>query len=259
MNLLRGIQKSELSIGAGIYPGQMFLDRAVGQLVRDHPAVRLSIVYDNAYLLLPRLLKREFDLAVMYVSMPDVDQQLEVIKLRPHPLFFSTRAGHPLLRQRQNVSLAEILEYPLVTTGRLPASSIKRFRSAARQAGATLASESIPSIGCDSVTMIRTIVMESDAVGILPLNVLLPEVEAGTLAALPIVEPWTKPSFSIARLKSRVLSPLGVKLIRLITESDEALAEWESRNIESLFDRGFRQMPRSSKGSRQKRRSAAKA
>jgi DNA-binding transcriptional LysR family regulator len=237
MNLLRGLQKSELSIGAGVYPGQMFVDRAVGQLVRDHPAVRLSIVYDNAYLLLPRLLKREFDFAVMYMSAPDVDQQLEVIELRPHQVFFSARAGHPLFRRNHSASLPEILEYPLVAPGRLPASSIKRFRAASRQQGPRLASQSIPSVGCDAVAMMRTVVMESDAVGILPLNVLLPEVQAGTLAAFSIIEPWLKPSFSIVRLKRRALSPLGAKLIRLITESDEALAEWESHNIDALFGR----------------------
>ena len=79
--------------------------------------------------------------------------------------------------------------------------------------------------------------MESDAVGVLPLNILLPDVKAGTLKVFPIVEPWTKPSFTIVRLKSRVLSPIGTKLIQLITESDEALADWESRNIDALFNR----------------------
>jgi DNA-binding transcriptional LysR family regulator len=236
MNQLRGLQKSELSIGAGVYPGQMFLDRALGQLVRRHPAARLSIVYDNAFQLLPRLLKREFDLAVMHLSTPDAGQQLEVTKLKPHPLFFSVRAEHPLLRHGQDISLSEIQEYPLAATNRLPANLVKRFRAAVRQPKAKLASESVPSIGCDSVAMIRTIVSESDAVGILPLNVLLPEVNAGALAALPFMEPWAKPSFSIVRLKSRILSPLGIELSRLITEADETLAEWESHNIAAVFD-----------------------
>ncbi len=236
MNLLRGLQKSELSVGAGVYPGQMFLDRALGQLVRHRPAARLSIVYDNAFQLLPRLLKREFDLAVMHLSTPDASQQLEVIKLRPHPMLFSVRAGHPLLRQGESVSLAEIQEYALAAPNRLPVGLIKRFRAAAGQPRMKPTSESVPSIGCDSAAMIRTIVSESDAVGILPLNVLLPEVEAGVLAVLPFLEPWAKPSFSIVRLKSRILSPLGAELIRLITKADEALEEWEARNIAALFD-----------------------
>src|SRR6202000_2974057 len=46
MELLRGLEKSELSIGAGVYPGQMFLDRAVGLLVRAYPAARLAIAYE---------------------------------------------------------------------------------------------------------------------------------------------------------------------------------------------------------------------
>jgi DNA-binding transcriptional LysR family regulator len=68
MDLLRGLQKGELNIGAGIYPGPMFVDRAVGRLIRDHPAARVSLNYDHAINLFPRLLKREFDLTVIYVA-----------------------------------------------------------------------------------------------------------------------------------------------------------------------------------------------
>ncbi len=241
MNLLRGMQKSELGIGAGVYPGEMFLARAVGQLVRQHPAACLSIVYDNAFVLLPRLIKREFDLAVMFFANrsgeQSADHQLEVITLKPHPMFFCVRSDHPLLRRRQDVTIADIQEYPMAMPGRMPASLIKRFSAAAKQPRAKLASQSIPSIGCDSVGMIRTITLESDAVGLLPLNVLLPEAEVGRMAAFPIMDTWTKPRFSIVRLKSRILSPLGAELIRLIEDADAELAEWESRNLDALFDR----------------------
>jgi DNA-binding transcriptional LysR family regulator len=237
MNLLRGLQKSELHIGAGVYPGEMFLGRAVGQLVRDHPAARLSISYDNAFQLLPRLLKREFDFSVMYVSGTDVDRQLDVTPLNPHRMFFAVRKEHPLLLHRQSVSLAQVQEYPIATTSRVPPSLIRRFRSATRQPGVNAASQSIPSVGCDSLAMIHTIVAESNAVGILPLNVLLQEIKDGTLVALPILEPWTDVPFSIARLKSRNLSPLGEKLMSLVIEADAELREWEERNMAVVLDR----------------------
>src|ERR1022692_2916179 len=47
MDLLRGLEKGELRIGAGTYPSVMVADKAVAQMVQDHPAVRLQIVIDN--------------------------------------------------------------------------------------------------------------------------------------------------------------------------------------------------------------------
>jgi DNA-binding transcriptional LysR family regulator len=41
MDLLRGLEKGELKIGAGTYPSAMIVDSAVVRLVRAHPGIRL--------------------------------------------------------------------------------------------------------------------------------------------------------------------------------------------------------------------------
>jgi DNA-binding transcriptional LysR family regulator len=55
MDLLRGLEKGELRIGAGTYPSVMLVDKSVTRLMRDHPAVRLYIQIENRENLLPVL------------------------------------------------------------------------------------------------------------------------------------------------------------------------------------------------------------
>ncbi len=238
MSLLQGLEPSELSVGAGVYPGQMFVDRAIGRLVRDYPAASISIVHDSSYQLLPHLLKQEFDLAVVYLSSA-LDQRLEVIALKPHQMFFVVRSAHPLARSRSAVSMPEIVQYPTCTTGQMPPEMIQRFRmasgsgrSAARSGGKL---KSIPTIGCESLAMMKPIVEESDAVGILPFNVVEAEVRAGTMTILPVLEPWMLVTYGIARLRHRVLPLLGKKLIQATIDADAELAEHEKQNAAALL------------------------
>jgi DNA-binding transcriptional LysR family regulator len=239
MELLRGLQKGELSIGAGIYPGPMFVDKAVGKLIRLHPAARVSLAYDHAGDLAPRLIKREFDLTVMYVQAREADPQLHVTRLKPHQIYFAVRTGHPLLGRRSTLTLADVSRFPVSTTSGVPATLIRRFRAAITKQSNSKAHrlKAVPSVGCESLTMINKIVTESDTVGLLPLNTMLHEVERGTMVALPLVEPWMLVSFSIARLQHRSLPPFGEKFVQLTIEADADLAEFEQKNAKILLTR----------------------
>lgn len=57
--------------------------------------------------------------------------------------------------------------------------------------------------------MMKKIVAETDAVSILPFNVVLAEVRTGQLVVLPLVPPLKKVDFGIVRLAHRSLSPIG--------------------------------------------------
>jgi len=85
--------------------------------------------------------------------------------------------------------------------------------------------------------MMKTIILESDTVGLLPLNVALPEIELGTLAVLPFVEPWMAPSFGIVRLAHRSLSPLAERFSELVIEADSELFEMEREMAPKLVNK----------------------
>lgn len=225
MDLVRGMQKGDLSIGVGLYSGPAFVDKALGRLIRDHPAARLFLAYQSGYDLLPRVLSRELDFAVMYMPEREYLSQFHLTKLKPHSLYFVTRSGHPLLRQRRKLTLADASQYPLSTASRIPPFYLKWLRAGYPKH--SFNTKSFPSVRCESVAMMKSIVAESDAVGIFPINTVLPELENKTMAILPLATPLG--STSIVRLQHRSLSPLGEKLVQLITVADSEAADFEQQ------------------------------
>jgi hypothetical protein len=95
--------------------------------------------------------------------------------------------------------------------------------------------KSVPSVACESLTMMNAIVAESDTVGLLPLNTMLHEIELGTMTVLRLVEPWMLISFSIVRFEHRSLSPLGEKFVQLVVEEDAKLAEFEEKTAKIVL------------------------
>ncbi|MGD0416146.1 MAG: LysR family transcriptional regulator [Terriglobales bacterium] len=231
MNLLKGLEKGELSIGSGTYPSAMMVDRAIVRLIRAHPAVRLHIWNDNWANLLPPLRRRELDLAVVAPMGIEDGEELHVTKLNPHPGYFVVRRGHPLLSSKELLTLQKILQFPVVSTSRLSGPVLKQFAAGRRAESVEQSrSKSFPAIACESIAMMKTISAGTDAVGLLPLNTVIEEVRDGRLALLSFVAPWMTADWAIVRLSHRTLSPLGETFVRFLLEADAQLFEFEQKN-----------------------------
>jgi len=229
MNLLTGLEKGELCIGAGTYATNLFVDKAVGRLMREHPSVRISIANDNWSNLLPLLRKRELDLAVIEATAAAADPEMRVIKMHWHKGYLAMRAGHPLLKSGPAQQLDETWNYPFVTTSRFPPSLFKELAAAllGSQPVAKPGSRALVSVACESLHMMKTIAQESDAVALLPLNVIADEIESGVLVAIP-GPPWMGAAFGIVHLAHRSLSPLGENFVRFVRDADADLVAWET-------------------------------
>jgi DNA-binding transcriptional LysR family regulator len=231
MDLIRGIEKGELNIGAGTYTSVMVVDGAIIQLVRAHPSVRLQIHNDHRDKLLPLLHKRELDLAVVLLDASQNDSELEITRLHQHQGYFVVRRGHPLLRSKEMATIQSILQFPLASASRIPIAMLKQLLAGVKTKSANQSlAKSFPTIACESLAMMKRISGETDAVSILPLNVVWPEIQRGQLAILPLVPPAIKVAFAIIRLAHRSLSPLGDKFVSLVQEADEELLRFEQKN-----------------------------
>jgi DNA-binding transcriptional LysR family regulator len=236
MDLLRGLEKGELSIGAGTYPSAMMVERAVVRLVRAHPAIRLQIHTENREKLLPLLRKRELELAVVGVSGMEVEPELHITGLNQHQGYFVVRKGHPLLASKEVLTLQRILQFPGVMTSRISPSILKQFLAGESEARTTHPSpKSFPAIACESVAMMKMITAETDTVGILPLNAVMAEVRAGRLVVLSLVPPFMKVDFGIVRLAHRSLSPIGETFVRILQEVDAELLNFEQKNAPRIL------------------------
>jgi DNA-binding transcriptional LysR family regulator len=237
MELLKGLGKGELQVGVGTYVGVEYVDRAVGRIVRQHPEVRLRITNDNWTNLVPLLHRRELDLAVISVPGLAADADLHVTPLARRQGYLAVRPGHPLLQHKGPLGLSDVLRYPFVSTSRFPSGFLREFvsESAGGESSSRSGPRTVPSVACESVTMMRNIAQESDAVAMLPLSVLLPDLKTGAMAALPVVFPMLNTEFGIVRLAKRSLSPLGEMFVRTMLAVATEVAAKEERAARSLF------------------------
>jgi hypothetical protein len=90
--------------------------------------------------------------------------------------------------------------------------------------GSRRASATLPAITCDSPAMMKAIVAESDAIGLMPMSLIAREIAEGSLAVLAIDAPWLGRTFAIIELEDRALSPSAEQFLRFVRDADEAAA-----------------------------------
>jgi DNA-binding transcriptional LysR family regulator len=235
MDLMKGMEKGELHIGAGTYPGPMIVDTAVARLIGQHPSVRINITNQVAQNLIGPLRRREIDLAVIDVTTVQPDSEMHVVTLNSHQGYVVVRAGHPVLRKPGTSPVKELWEYPFVMTSRLNPAIFKEIASLFESKLAkTVGAKTLPTVGCDSLAMTKDIVRKSDAVSLMPLGEVIGEVERGELVAIPGL-PWMRATFGIVRLAHRSLSPLGETFVQILKEADAELTDWEEKAAKKLF------------------------
>ena len=237
MDLLKGLDKGELEIGVGTYVGVEYVDRAVGRIVRSHPHVRLRIANDNWVNLLPLMRRRDLDMTVINIRGLTEEAELHITPLRRRQGYLAVRPNHPLLRHKGPLTLKQVLRYPFVSTSRFPTGFLREFvsESTAGETSSRSGPKTVPSIACESMTMMRNIAQESDAVAMLPLKVLLADLKTKAMAILPVALPVLSTEFGIVRLARRSLSPLGELFVRTLLEVDAEVAAMEKKACKRLF------------------------
>ena len=237
MDLLKGLDKGELEIGVGTYVGVELVDRAIGRIVRRHPKVRLRIANDNWVNLLPLMRRRNLDMAVINVRGLTKETELHITPLQRRQGYLAVRPDHPLLRRKGPLTLREVLRYPFVSTSRFPTGFLREFvsESTDEENSSQSGPKTVPSIACESMTMMRNIAQESDAVAMLPLKVLLPDLRTKAMAVLPIAFPVLNTEFGVVRLARRSISPLGELFVRTLLEVDAEVAALEKKACKRLF------------------------
>jgi len=234
MDLLRGLEKGDLRIGAGTYPCSMFVDRAVVRLLRAHPTIRLELHTDNREKLLSALRRRELDLAAIAVTDIEIESELQITRLNRHQGHFVVRSGHPLLGSKQVPTVGEILRFPVAMTSRFPVSLLKQFLADDQKNSPHSDVKSFPAIACESVAVMKMIVEQTDTVTILPVNVVSEEVHTGKLVVLSLAPPALNVDFGIVRLAHRSLSPIAETFVRMIQEVDEELSRFEQKHTAEI-------------------------
>lgn len=225
LRLVRGLEVGRLIVSAGLYPAELSVHRAVGHLIRRHPNLVCRVKLCDWRRATADVLGREADLALAELSEAEKEPQLATRPVGSHPLTFLVRPGHPLTATRR-LSLDRVFAYPLAGT-RGPARMTKYLPKDLGAAGWIDESNGdfVAAIQVDSVTAAVQVLVESDAIGVAPANLVERELKSRTLVGLPFDEPWLRLNYGFIHLRDRTLSPAAeafmseVEAVELLQDS----------------------------------------
>ncbi|MEB0047912.1 MULTISPECIES: LysR family transcriptional regulator [unclassified Pseudomonas] len=153
-----GLEAGELHFGCGPAPAAGLIPRAIGHFIGRYPKARVQFQVDDWQSLSKRLLSEEFEFFVADTRSFEADPQYLTQRLRPRKWHFCCRIGHPLAG-RERVSAAELMSYPMAVSIRPPNLRKVLVDLSGRP-------DFKPNVECENSYSLLSVVMHSDAIGI---------------------------------------------------------------------------------------------
>jgi DNA-binding transcriptional LysR family regulator len=233
--LAKGLQKGELAVGLGPHAAELLLPHALPRFVSAHPAVRIRVQIDSIEILGRALRQRALDLVVGESTILEGDESIDVFEsLEPIKAYLFVRAGHPLTAE--DVSLRDVLEYPLVQVSRLPPRVLKPFLEALGASSTAGPSLPIPAIDCPTIPLAVETVMGSDAVMMVSLAMV--KRELALRRVVPVLhESWMRSNWAFMKLRHRSLGPAATAFLaalraaHAVSVAEDAMLEKQWRTL----------------------------
>lgn len=216
VQMMDDLQRGEISVGLGVYPAEVSANEALARLLRDYPGLRYRIFVSNWADIEQRVLSREVDIGYAAVEAVEPDERLEIHPVNGHRMLVFARKDHPLAGGRA-LSSEDLDDYPLVSI-RVPSGLADQVPGkAAKEPGTGVL---IPAMEIDDLGTARSIVAESDGIGVAVPVQIERELARGEFVILNVPEFQLAPVFSLIMLKSRSLSPGAVKFVEYVHSAD---------------------------------------
>jgi DNA-binding transcriptional LysR family regulator len=213
----------QIRIGAGPFPADISVGRAVGILSRQSPGFEIDLSVNDWPVIIRSLLNGDIDVGIAEISEAEADDRLDIEPLPRHAGVLFVRHGHPLTGRR-GLTLDHVREFPLVLT-QIPArldTLVRRRRTRPRQA--TPPRRLAPEIRVDTFGLVREIVMSGDAVGGGLRRQIRSDLRARRVEVLPLALPWLTTNYGIIRLAGRTASPLLVEFLNILRRVEDDIA-----------------------------------
>lgn len=229
------LNSQDLVLGAGPFPGNTIVSRAVARFVDTHPRIKLRVEIRNWDELLPRLRSQELNLFVAETSTLEGEQDLEIEPMARHPIYFLARPGHPLAGQPAP-DIGAVFSHPIISPSRVPPRVLDPVLAAiARTTGLQPEAHAFPALLCSDFSIIKQVVVGSNALMASTLASVRTELERGELVVLG-GEPWMHLHYGLVIRKAS--QPVSAALLtlrdylleaeRMVCEEEKALlARWK--------------------------------
>ncbi|HTN49019.1 MAG TPA: LysR family transcriptional regulator [Burkholderiaceae bacterium] len=226
IRLAKGLDLGELRVGVGPFGGSALIGPVAGRLSRLHPKLRLHLIVAPWGELPERARARDVDLVVAELTEISVLDDFESQGLANHRVFVACRPRHPLTGRAER-RLEDVFSYPLAGP-RLPERVTRALLAATPPAGRTALARAGPlTIECDSSSVLKSILKESDAVSMMPRFMFEDELRTEELVMLPSIDVPVQIRFGAAWVKQRSLAGAGARFVELLRAHDAELARRE--------------------------------
>lgn len=231
------LRTGRVAVGGGPFPVESVLARAAGRFSEQFPGVSVKLLARDWDDLLRQLRSRELDFFVAETSTLQREPDLEIVPMpTAHAFFLVARAGHPLLKRRE-ITLADALEWPFVTPGRVPPRILDPMLAAYRATThRSTTTRPFPSIECNALAPVKRIVAGSDAITATILSCIATELSTGRLVLLAR-EPWMHLHYGVVSLKGLPRTQVAERFLEFVLDAERETTLEEQRLI-ARFDPG---------------------
>ena len=209
-----------VTLGTVMTPSTGLVPAAVQLLKERHAQVQVAISVDTSKVLVERLRSGDIDIVIGRILDPALVQELNFEPLAEEVHRLVVRAGHPWLN-RTELPVEELAAAPWI----LPPPGMLRDRLTAMFISHGVR-EPVDSIETMALSMIPLLLMGSDRVVALPEELVLPYLEFGTLAVLPVGLDIRLDCYGIVTRRQHHLAPAADAMVQALRE----IARQGSRN-----------------------------
>lgn len=233
IQLAKGLEMGELHVAAGPLVGAALVAEVLARMSRAHPRLSTRVTVRPCAELPDMLRRRDVELCVADANDFPLSDELEVLPLNDHPFAVVVRAGHPLAGLA-GAGAHDLVGYPLAGVQLSEPMREKLLRQLKPSARKKVRADGLSSITCDHFSILKTVLLNSDAVALLSPFMFAEELRAGSLVALPGIRLAIEQAYGVVRLRGRTPSEPVRVFCELLAARDGEVAAVNRALLQSL-------------------------
>jgi len=198
----------QVEVGVIMAPGMSLLPRAIANVKKNAPLLRIGVTVEQSNILLRALQLGTLDFMIGRILEKESATNLVYEELTEEPACVVARVGHPLL-SRKNLQLQDIVNYPWILP---PNGSILRHRFDLMFLRAGM---DVPNnvVDTTSLLLVTSLLQQTDSLHVIPVEVAQYFTSLNALSILPMELPCKMDAFGIIMQKDSILSPSATILL----------------------------------------------
>ena len=221
IQLVAGSGAGELHVAMGEHAAILSGSRAIGELIAQHPGLRIQSHKMSWRAVGREVLDRRADVGLAEISTLVGDSRLQLELVGSHEVAFFCRPEHPLANH-SHVARSDLDLYPIATT-RMPARVAELFPGKSEIDLET--GDLIPAIEVNDPAMSRQIAALSNAIGLDARPLIEPSLARGELKVLAFREPWMRLQYGFITLRDRTPSPAAEAFMQAVRRIEAKLVK----------------------------------